>query len=500
MFDISIKIETERLVLRPFDVNDCEGIFNVMKDIEMYRFTPDEPWKSIDNSREFIEMVLWLYNLEHKNFRHFFAMEEKHSGKLIGMCGIGGIEYDRAQNEIFYHIGKDYWGRGYATEAAQAMTEYAFNTLKLNRLIGVVHPDNAASIKVLEKLGMKRKGILSDMPEEHSFFNGELLFAIDNTSYKGSKAAGNEKYEAEEMGSFFDKRAEGYEEHMKKAITFDRFYSLIDRGIAATSAEVCILDIGCGTGLELEYIFKKVPNAKVTCIDLSEEMLRLLKDKYTAFSKQLEIVQGSYTEVPFAEEKYDYVISVYTMHHFLEDVKTGMYSKIYKALKPNGIYIEADYIVDEAFEKESLDCYFKLRKNLDDAKLYHIDIPFSMNTQERLVRAAGFNAMKLLYEEGYGAIFAAGKSEASLGKIDKRLTILKYRDEYEEGLSRYASKNVALVNSVQLFLAVEADNIAGYVCCRKPNEIIELIHDDGRDDVRYWLHDVATDYFDRCND
>lgn len=216
-------------------------------------------------------------------------------------------------------------------------------------------------------------------------------------------------YKAEEMASFFDKRAESYEEHMKQSIIFDRFYGLVAEGIAATNADIRILDIGCGTGLELEYIFAKAPNARVTCMDLSGEMLKLLMKRYETYEKQLEIVQASYVDTPFEENSYDYVISVYTMHHFLEDVKVGIYSKIRSALKPSGLYIEADYIVNEASEREALDYYFHLMEKLDKNTLYHIDIPFSMNTQKRLIKSAGFTDMKLLYEESKWAIFTAYK-------------------------------------------------------------------------------------------
>ncbi|MDF2545072.1 MAG: acetyltransferase [Herbinix sp.] len=123
MFDKTIKLETERLLLRPFRQDDKELILNIMKDKEMFEYTPDEPWQSIEDAEGFINLVLWLYDLENETFKHFFAVTEKESGKIIGICGVGGIDYDRSENEIFYHIGKDYWGKGYATEAAEVMQQ-----------------------------------------------------------------------------------------------------------------------------------------------------------------------------------------------------------------------------------------------------------------------------------------------------------------------------------------------------------------------------------------
>ena len=158
-----------------------------MKDKEMYFYTPDEPWKSVETAEEFIKMVLWLYDLQHETFRHFFAITEKQSGKIIGACGIGGVEYDRTENEVFYHIGKNYWNQGYATEASKVMLEYAFMKLRLPKIIGIVHPDNVASIKVLEKIGLKRQGIIEGLNEEFKFFNGEYLYLMVKEEYSGSK-------------------------------------------------------------------------------------------------------------------------------------------------------------------------------------------------------------------------------------------------------------------------------------------------------------------------
>lgn len=151
----------------------------------MFKYTPDEPWQSIENAEEFIYLVLWLYDLEHETFRHFFAITEKESEKVIGLCGVGGIDYDRSKNEIFYHIGKDYWGKGYATEAAEAMLEYYFKQLGLTKLIGAVHPENKASIRVMEKIGLKRIGSISGLSEEHSYYNGEHLYSIGIEDYQG---------------------------------------------------------------------------------------------------------------------------------------------------------------------------------------------------------------------------------------------------------------------------------------------------------------------------
>lgn len=177
------QMETKRLIIRPFTHHDRDAIFQVMNDREMCRYTPDEPWESMEDAGDFIKQALWLYDLEHFTFRHFFAITGRPSGEIIGFCGVGGISYDRTVNEIFYSIGKAYWGRGYATEAAAAVLQYAFGQLGLENVIGVVHPENIASCKVMEKIGMKKTGVLSGLPPEHDYFNGEFLYTLTREEY-----------------------------------------------------------------------------------------------------------------------------------------------------------------------------------------------------------------------------------------------------------------------------------------------------------------------------
>lgn len=183
LFDKKIRINTEHLLLRPFCESDSEAMYRIQSNPEMVKYTPDEPWNSIDNANEFIKLTQWLYELDHHTFRHFFAIIEKESENLIGYCGVGGIEYDRTENEVFYAIEKEYWGKGYATEVGKAMLEYGFIQLGLPKIIAAVHAENSASIRVVEKIGLKRIGFINGLPEEYSFFNGEYLYELNRNEY-----------------------------------------------------------------------------------------------------------------------------------------------------------------------------------------------------------------------------------------------------------------------------------------------------------------------------
>lgn len=217
------------------------------------------------------------------------------------------------------------------------------------------------------------------------------------------------EYNYEKMASFFNERAKGYENHMKETVnSFDLYYGLVSEPIMPSADPIEILDLGCGTGLEIRGILEKTPNARITCIDMSEEMLKILLDNYSANRDQITVVKDSYLTVPFEKQKYDYVVSVMTMHHFLEKDKVKLYEKIRTALKPGGKYIEGDYVVEESkavkLLKEYKEAYEKY--GLETASLYHIDIPFSMETQKKLLMEAGFTNFQLIFKEGEHNIYS----------------------------------------------------------------------------------------------
>lgn len=212
----------------------------------------------------------------------------------------------------------------------------------------------------------------------------------------------------ETMESFFNKRAHGYDEHMHSVVrSFDLFYTEIASPIQPTTAPISVLDLGCGTGIELDAIFRKAPNAQVTAVDISEEMLKLLAEKYEKFCSQLTLVQESYLTLPLEERVYDVVISVMTMHHWQAEEKSNLYQKIKRSLKPGGRYVEGDYVVEAEEEQRLLAVYEeKIGKNLSKPEAtYHIDIPFTLDTQEKLFLKAGFKRFKLIWREDSAAIY-----------------------------------------------------------------------------------------------
>lgn len=198
----------------------------------------------------------------------------------------------------------------------------------------------------------------------------------------------------EKMNEFFDKRIDGYDDHMRKAIeNYHEFYEHVVSEID-DDRDLNILILGCGTGAEVTYLLNKTNRFKLTCYDLSTEMLKTFESK---FSGQFEMTlkQTSYFNLEEVDA-YDYVIAVMTMHHWDHNEKSELYRRIFQALKNNGVYIEGDYYV--TLEDESR--YLKERDNQlkdHDADYYHIDIPFHFSTQKKLLEDVGFKGFKRLY-------------------------------------------------------------------------------------------------------
>lgn len=145
-----------------------------------------------------------------------------------------------------------------------------------------------------------------------------------------------------------------------------------------------ILDLGGGTGLELIHLFELFPEANVTVIDITENMLEKLKTR--SFSNQVKTICGDFFEVDFGEN-YDAVISTSALHHFKKEEKLKLYKKILDCLKNNGQFINCDYIaITQEKEAEQL---YELEHNFDDYR--HIDIPLTIEHELEILKSVGFS-------------------------------------------------------------------------------------------------------------
>lgn len=159
-------LETSRLRLREFVPQDAGALATVLGDPIAMQYYP----AAFDRA----EIDAWIRRNRARYFDPGFglwAMVLKDSGEMIGDCGCFLRDVDgRDDIEIGYHVRRDLWGKGYATEAAQACMQYAFTRLGVNRVISLIRPENLQSIRVAEKNGMTCEKIIFWRGYEHCIY------------------------------------------------------------------------------------------------------------------------------------------------------------------------------------------------------------------------------------------------------------------------------------------------------------------------------------------
>jgi len=151
-------LETERLVLRMWEADDFEAYAGMCAEPEVMRFiaVDGKPMSRFDAWRSFSSLI------GHWSLRGFgmFAVVERGSGQLAGRIGPWQPE-GWPDFEVGWSLRRNYWGRGYATEAVKACITYSFEKLGKPHLISVIHPDNLRSIRVAERAGERLEGTVT---------------------------------------------------------------------------------------------------------------------------------------------------------------------------------------------------------------------------------------------------------------------------------------------------------------------------------------------------
>ena len=200
----------------------------------------------------------------------------------------------------------------------------------------------------------------------------------------------------ETMRDFFNARAEIYD--TQQLLNIDGGDACYRAAAGFLPPETrTLLDLGCGTGLELEAVFARFPGIYVTGIDLAEKMLEKLCKKYAGH--HLRVINGSYFSTELGENQYDAVLSIMSLHHFEADAKAELYRNIFRALRPGGVFLEGDYMVgsnDDAVEAELLAQRRELQKDgLLTEEFYHVDILLIVAHETKLLQAAGFSVHRV---------------------------------------------------------------------------------------------------------
>jgi len=169
-------LKTERLILRPFSLDDAKDVQRLAgeKDIAKTTLTIPHPYE--DGKAE-----EWI-GTHQKDFEDgtqvVFAIFEHKENKLIGAIGLSSIKSDFENAELGYWIGKDYWNKGYGTEAARAVLKYGFEVLALHRIHAHHFGSNLASGKIMQKLGMTYEGTMRQHIKKWDKFEDVVCFGI----------------------------------------------------------------------------------------------------------------------------------------------------------------------------------------------------------------------------------------------------------------------------------------------------------------------------------
>lgn len=213
----------------------------------------------------------------------------------------------------------------------------------------------------------------------------------------------------EKMDEFFAARVDGYDKHMLNEVEGCReAYGKMAELVPENTKN--LLDLGCGTGLELEGIWGRFPEISVTGIDLSKAMLKKLSEKYS--DKNITLINGDYFSTNLGRERFDTAVSFQTMHHFSHEMKIGLYKKINDSLKKGGVYIECDYMVETQEEENhwyAENSRIRMELNISENEFYHYDTPCTIENQIKMFKAAGFANAEKVYRAANTTIIIAKK-------------------------------------------------------------------------------------------
>ena len=150
-------LETERLILRPLGGSDAKTVQELAGDHEVARTTLHIPHPYPDGVAQ--NWIAGLGPAAAEGRVHTYAVVRKADGLLLGVVSLA-IDKEHSRAELAYWLGRPYWGRGFTTEAARRMVEYGFAELGVHRICAYAMTKNAASTRVMQKIGMSYEGRL----------------------------------------------------------------------------------------------------------------------------------------------------------------------------------------------------------------------------------------------------------------------------------------------------------------------------------------------------
>ncbi|GMK41256.1 acetyltransferase [Paenibacillus sp. CCS19] len=179
----AIQLETERLIIRPYIESDRIESFELMQNPEVLTYMHMDIF-SLEEYQGVFDWLMSSYDTPFDEpFKYSFAIRSKTTGAFVGWCGVGTLDFSAPDKELYYLIGREYWGNGYAAEAASALIDYAFEVIGIDKLYAKADPRNAASVRIIEKLGFSFDRVLEGLTGDHADCNGERMYVLTREKY-----------------------------------------------------------------------------------------------------------------------------------------------------------------------------------------------------------------------------------------------------------------------------------------------------------------------------
>ncbi|AMX01039.1 GNAT family N-acetyltransferase [Rummeliibacillus stabekisii] len=168
-------IETDGLILREVKQDDANDLLKYLSDKEVMKYVGLEPFNSIDDA---LDEISWYKSIFEKGTGMRWGISLKGQDKIIGSCGFLNRATQHYRAEIGYELSKEYWGKGIASEAIEAVISYGFKELNLHRIEALIEPLNLPSQKVLERKGFIREGLLRGYEYTCGKFDDIYMFSL----------------------------------------------------------------------------------------------------------------------------------------------------------------------------------------------------------------------------------------------------------------------------------------------------------------------------------
>ena len=164
IFSVFPELSTERLNLRKIKPEDAESIYLLLSDPEVIKHDTFELFTSVEQAEN---LISWFNDKFEENRSIFWGICLKDNPEIIGLCKCE-IEIPKVRADIGYDLRRDFWNKGIMTEALREVISFVFDDLYINRIEAAVSTENLASVKVLEKIGFVKEGVL----RQRSYLNG----------------------------------------------------------------------------------------------------------------------------------------------------------------------------------------------------------------------------------------------------------------------------------------------------------------------------------------